>query len=133
MLHRRRFLAFAAVSALPLRAAEDGFRPLFNGRDLTGWEGDPSLWLAEDGAIVGRSPGIRQNVFLATVERFENFILRLDVRLLEDKGNSGIQFRSEREPDSTEMIGYQADIGPGWWATSTTSRAGAGTSPRPDR
>lgn len=88
---------------------------LFNGRDLSGWEGDESLWLVENGEIVGRSPGIAQNVFLATTESYEDFTLNLEVLLVDNQGNSGVQFRSERDPNSTEMIGYQADIGPGWW------------------
>lgn len=88
---------------------------LFNGTDLSGWDGDRELWLVENGEIVGRSPGIGKNVFLATEERFEDFVLRLEVLLVNDQGNSGVQFRSERDPGSTEMIGYQADIGPTWW------------------
>ena len=43
-----------------------GFVPLFNGKDLTGWEGDTSLWSARDGMIVGTSPGLKHNDFLAT-------------------------------------------------------------------
>jgi hypothetical protein len=41
--------------------------------------------------------------------------LRLKVKLVEDKGNAGIQIRSRRIPNHHEMIGYQADVGPGWW------------------
>ena len=39
--------------------AEEGFAPIFNGKDLTGWEGDAKLWVVEDGVLIGRSPGIR--------------------------------------------------------------------------
>lgn len=128
MIDRRIFLTFAAslpwlpgCSQTPAgeepapeeSAAEP--QPLFNGRDLSGWEGDTSLWLVEDGEIVGRSPGIDENVFLATMDRYEDFVLDFEVLLVDDQGNSGVQFRSERDPDSTEMIGYQADIGPSWW------------------
>lgn len=94
---------------------ENGFEPLFNGRDLTGWEGDPLLWLVEDGMIVGRSPGIGYNDFLATENSYSDFSLRLQVHLVGDVGNSGVQFRSQRVTGSMEMIGYQADIGPTWW------------------
>ncbi len=118
-MDRRKFLAVSAGASLPWSGACSGPAnravELFNGRDLTGWEGDQSLWLVEDGAIVGRSPGIGENVFLATTDSYENFVLRMRVLLVNDQGNSGVQFRSEREPGSTEMIGYQADIGPGWW------------------
>jgi len=35
--------------------AQDGFTPLFNGKDLSGWDGEPGLWAVEDGVIVGTS------------------------------------------------------------------------------
>jgi hypothetical protein len=91
--------------------------PLFNGHDLTGWEGDTLLWLVENGIIVGRSPGISYNDFLVTTESFADFVLRLQVQLVGNVGNSGIQFRSERVSGSMEMIGYQADIGEQYWAS----------------
>ena len=93
-----------------------GFVPLFNGKDLTGWEGDSSLWSAKDGMLVGESGGIKQNNFLATEASFGDFILQFSVRLSNDSGNSGVQFRSVRVPGH-EMSGYQADIGPGYWGT----------------
>lgn len=92
-----------------------GFVPLFNRRDLSGWEGDTSLWSARDGDLVGDSPGIDHNEFLATEGRYKDFILKIAFRLRDGQGNSGIQFRSERAPEGREMIGYQADIGEGYW------------------
>ena len=95
---------------------ETGFVPLFNGRDLTGWDGDAKLWLVENGMLVGRSPGIKYNDFLTTAKTYRDFILRFQVRLLENRGNSGVQFRSQRvPPPSHEVSGYQADISAGWW------------------
>ena len=110
---RRTVLGAALAATLP--AQEAGFEPLFNGVDLSGWEGDPLLWRVEDGEFVGRTPGIPYNDFLATEERYGDFVLRFGVKLIDNKGNSGVQFRSERVKGSMEMIGYQADIGPGWW------------------
>jgi hypothetical protein len=103
-------------------AREDSTRegstvPLFNGHDLTGWEGDTLLWLVENGTIVGRSPGISYNDFLVTTKSFADFVLRLQVQLVDNVGNSGIQFRSERVSGSMEMIGYQADMGAQYWAS----------------
>ena len=48
-------LTFAALAALAFNtvAAEEGFKPLFNGKDLTGWEGRKEHWTVEDGAITG--------------------------------------------------------------------------------
>jgi hypothetical protein len=105
-----------AGAALAAETAEEGFAPLFNGKDLTGWEGDAKLWRVEDGMLIGRSPGIQYNDFLATTKTYGDFVLRFQVRLVEDKGNSGVQFRSKRvPPPSHEVSGYQADIAPGWW------------------
>lgn len=92
-----------------------GFVPLFNGHDLNGWEGDTSLWSARDGMIVGTSPGLKHNDFLATEKSYGDFILKLTFRMVGDeKSNSGIQFRSVRIPGH-EMSGYQADVGKGYW------------------
>lgn len=94
---------------------EPGFRSLFNGKDLAGWEGDTTLWKVADGAIVGDSAGIEHNQFLVTKEEFGDFELKLEFRLKEGVGNSGIQFRSKRLDNSTEVSGYQADIGESYW------------------
>jgi hypothetical protein len=89
--------------------------PLFNGTDLSGWEGDTELWRVRDGMIVGESPGISRNEFLATTRSFEDFELTLEFRMHGGRGNSGVQFRSRRVPDSRAMVGYQADLGERFW------------------
>jgi prenyltransferase beta subunit len=91
-----------------------GFTPLFNGKDLTGWEGNTALWSAEGGMLVGKSPGLNHNEFLATKQGYRDFILSLNFRLKDGQGNSGVQFRSVRVP-GTEMSGYQADLGENYW------------------
>ena len=107
----------AGVAAMAGAADEEGFVALFNGKDLTGWEGDAKLWIVEDGVLIGRSPGIKHNDFLATAKTYGDFILRFQIRLVDGKGNSGVQFRSKRVPNSHEVSGYQADVGQGWWGT----------------
>lgn len=108
---------FACGLTAPLRLAaeEPGFAPLFNGKDLAGWEGDAKLWKVQEGSIFGDSPGIPHNQFLATRETYGNFELRLQFRLRDGQGNTGVQFRSRRVPESTEVSGYQADIGEKYW------------------
>ena len=72
---------------------------LFNGKDLSGWQIDtPSLWQVRDGMIVGKSPGIKYNEFLRTRKNYGDFRLRVKFRLVDGKGNSGIQFRSKPVP-----------------------------------
>jgi len=102
------------LAGVPPVVETAGFTPLTNGKDLTGWEGDSRLWSIRDGMLVGRSQGLDHNEFLATTRSYGDFILSLDFRLVDGKGNSGIQFRSVRVPPH-EMSGYQADIGEGYW------------------
>ncbi|MFO0908880.1 MAG: family 16 glycoside hydrolase [Isosphaeraceae bacterium] len=98
----------------PAQVETAGFRSLFNGTDLSGWEGERSLWLAQNGELVGNSPGIKQNQFLASELSYRDFVLKLTFKLEKAEGNSGVQFRSVRVP-GTEMSGYQADIGENYW------------------
>ena len=91
--------------------AEEGFQPLFNGRDLTGWKGDPDLWSVDSGAIVGSTDrkAASSNTFLIYGKPFADFILRADVRLRNH--NSGIQFRSKvLDGPGWVVTGYQADF-----------------------
>jgi putative membrane-bound dehydrogenase-like protein len=100
---------------VPMLATKDNASLLFNGRDLTGWTGDSRFWSVEDGEIVGRSPGIDHNTFLVSDLTAEDFRLELDLKLVKNVGNSGIQFRSEPIDSFEELRGYQADVGVGWW------------------
>jgi hypothetical protein len=86
-----------------------GFVPLFNGRDLSGWTGDPALWRVEEGAIVGSTETtmISHNSFLASEKKCANFVLRLQFKLRNH--NSGVQVRSQQFPDHV-VRGYQPDI-----------------------
>jgi pimeloyl-ACP methyl ester carboxylesterase len=104
------------LEGAPALVETAGFVPLFNGKDLNGWEGDTSLWSTRDGRLVGRSPGLKHNEFLATEKSYGDFILKQTFRLLDGAGNSGVQFRSVRIPGH-EMSGYQADIGNGYWGS----------------
>jgi putative heme-binding domain-containing protein len=99
----------------PLPATAETAALFFNGKDLTGWEGDMSLWKVENGEIVGRTAtGLKHNEFLKSQLAMEDFRLVLKVKLVPNKENSGVQFRSEKFGEY-EMKGTQADIGAGWW------------------
>jgi putative membrane-bound dehydrogenase-like protein len=101
-------------SQTAILATPDNAKDLFTGKDLTGWDGDPNLWSVENGEIVGKSPGIKKNEFLKSQMVATDFRLTLKVKLMPNKENSGVQFRSEVLPDG-EMKGPQADVGLGWW------------------
>lgn len=90
----KQFLAMFWVSMAAMftaRAAEgDGFVPLFNGRDLTGWVNAncaPETWTARDGVI--HCTGLPTGA-LRTDRQYENFILELEWRHLSKGGNSGV-------------------------------------------
>jgi prenyltransferase beta subunit/predicted esterase len=101
---------------IPAVVETAGFTPLVTGKSLTGWEGDTQLWSNKDGVLVGHSPGLDHNEFLASTTPYGDFVLSLYFRMVDGKGNSGVQFRSIRIPHH-EMSGYQADIGEGYWAS----------------
>jgi serine/threonine protein kinase len=87
--------------------AEDGFVPLFNGKDLTGWKlfgGGTGNWRVENGAIVSRGPS--SHLFTERGD-YQNFHLRVEAQI-NDGGNSGVYFRSELGPGFPK--GYEAQI-----------------------
>lgn len=92
---------------------EAGFVPLFDGRLLTGWEGNGAWFRVDQRAIVGGNldKPIPHNYFLCTTRSFSDFELRLEVKMVGDGANGGIQFRSQRVANSEEVEGYQADAG----------------------
>ncbi len=109
----------AGISMIaPGRADDkDDFKPLFNGKDLQGWEATrPELWSVKDGMIIGKQGKnqLKKNTFLAAKGTYTNFVLKASVRLVRDEGNSGIQFRTRILPDGTAR-GYQADVAKGFW------------------
>jgi len=93
---------------------DDGFVPIFDGVSLEGWDGDPTYWRVEDGAIVGEitpETVIQRNTFLiwrgGAVADFE---LIAEFRVSE-QGNSGISYRNAELPDVPyALTGYQADL-----------------------
>ena len=94
---------------------EPGFVSIFNGQDLTGWEGDSTIWSVEDGAITGQTTEeikVRENNFLIWKGgQPESFELRLKYKLL--GGNSGIYFHAEKRPPGQKgepLVGPQADF-----------------------
>jgi len=106
-------LAFLLAAFSPL-SAQEGFKSLFDGRTLTGWDGNPELWTVEDGAITGKTKGPDHpafNQFLiwrgGVVKNFE-----LRARIKCSASNSGIQYRSKELPEAGKWVvgGYQCDV-----------------------
>ena len=103
-------IAFAGQAV----AAEKGFKSIFDGKTLKGWNGDPKFWSVQDGAITGkttRENPTKGNTFIIWEGgKTGDFDLRLDYKIV--GGNSGIQYRSFKAdgPDEWRIGGYQADF-----------------------
>ena len=111
------FLPVAALSQISETEKAEGFVSIFNGKDLTGWEGNPALWKVENGSIVGATTAdgpakLEYNQFLIWKGVASDFVLRFDIKCTE-KGNSGMQYRSWVNLDPAKpfsVSGYQADF-----------------------
>lgn len=93
---------------------DKGFVPMFDGKTLNGWEGDPTYWRAENGEIIGEiTPAtiIKVNTFLIWKGGHPaDFELTVSYRI-SSKGNSGVNYRSVRVDSLPYALkGYQADI-----------------------
>jgi hypothetical protein len=110
---RRSLFALALLGISSFALAEE--KQLFNGKDLTGWEGRKDLWSVKDGAITGQTlpdKPIKNNTFLVWEGEVADFELTFKYRIV--AGNSGMQYRSKvvSQNDETGPIvgGYQADF-----------------------
>ncbi len=100
------FTSLFACSALP-GLAEEGFKPLFNGTDITGWKNPYEWGKAEviDGEIHLTAD---KKFFLVTEAQYTDFVFEGEVLLPEGKANSGFMFRCHVEPN--KVYGYQSEI-----------------------
>lgn len=116
-------LTFCVVSLAQAEApvsapAESDMTAIFNGKDLTGWKGDPRLWSVKDGVIHGQTTPENStvgNTFLIWQDgATKNFELRLSFRC-NANNNSGIQYRSKHITDKSAkndwvVRGYQHEV-----------------------
>ncbi len=104
-------ISMGAVAVAQDTDLEEGFVSIFNGQDLTGWDGDPRLWSVKDGVIRGETTEenpARGNTFCVwRGGTLKDFVLRIKFRI--QNGNSGIQYRS-KEFDKWRIGGYQAEV-----------------------
>jgi 3-keto-disaccharide hydrolase len=91
-----------------------GFTPIFDGKTLTGWDGDTRFWRVENGVITGEStpanPVKANNFLIWRGGRPKDFELKLEFRI--NGSNSGVQYRSSELANVGKWVlkGYQADI-----------------------
>jgi hypothetical protein len=113
-----RTMLLLVLFTAPLVAAGEptppkGFEAIFNGRDLTGWDGSAAYWKVEEGCLTGVADGsLKYNRFIVwRGGKVKNFELRIKVKVTPG-GNSGLQYRSTERPDLGETVvtGYQCDV-----------------------
>lgn len=98
----------------PMKDDDVGFKPIFDGKTLDGWDGDPKYWRVENGELVGEiTPEtlLKQNSFIIwRGGRPKDFELKVEYRI-SAHGNSGVNYRSEEIGGTKWLLrGYQADI-----------------------
>ncbi len=127
-LNGRRFVGWltvllAVVVSIPVLAADESQENLtqrkdvcvsiFNGKDLTGWDGAQGLWRVVDGLLVGETseeiPLSHHSYLIWRDGEVEDFELRLKFRLTGRRGNSGVQYRS-RDLGDHDVAGYQYNM-----------------------
>jgi hypothetical protein len=92
-------------------ASHEGFVPIFNGKDLTGWDGDPRLWSVRNGVIRGETttekPAQGNTFLIWRGGKLRDFVLKLKFRIRD--GNSGVQYRSQ-DLGKWSVSGYQVEV-----------------------
>lgn len=120
-------LVFALLDSLRAAGPDEGWKNLFDGKNLNGWvqHGGHAKYTVENGEIVGTSAPKTENSFLCTTCNYSNFILELEFKV-QNGLNSGVQIRSEcfDQPKVMEfngkpikipagrVHGYQVEIDP---------------------
>ncbi|MCA9020680.1 MAG: DUF1080 domain-containing protein, partial [Planctomycetaceae bacterium] len=118
-IHTSMFLTLFCVtlfcSPQSVDAGEKGFKPIFDGKTLDNWDGDPRFWSVEDGAITGRTTAdnpTKGNTFIIWQGGTPaDFVLKLKYKIIGH--NSGVQYRSFKLPNAADkwrVGGYQADM-----------------------
>jgi hypothetical protein len=101
-------LTFVLICFSLIAQAQD-WKPMFNGKDLSGWEirGGEAIYAIEGNTVIGTTKG-RLNTFLSSKQEYGDFILELEL-LVDPSMNSGIQIRSH---EGERVFGYQIEIDP---------------------
>jgi hypothetical protein len=96
---------------VPPRHGKSETFPLFDGKDLNGWEGHRNLWSVQDGVIVGKNTQpVKVSTYLLTKRRFSDFRLLATVKLVESEMHSGIAFWGHRAPEQGDKYTYAGHL-----------------------
>jgi Domain of Unknown Function (DUF1080) len=117
-------LALLAFANAPLLAQEKKEAPvvpplkgeretlqLFNGKDLTGWEGNEKYWSVQDGVIVGKNTDeVKVSTYLLTKKKFSDFRLIFDFKLAQSEMHSGIAMWGRIAPERGDPFTYAGHL-----------------------
>ena len=86
----KHLLACLFLASAALADEVPAFKPLFNGKDLTGWvdvNTSPETWSVRDGMLIctGKPTGV-----MRSEKQYENFVLHIEWMHMEAGGNSGV-------------------------------------------
>ncbi len=111
-------LLASLILTTTLAAQSTGWTSLFDGKTLDGWKrlAGTAEYRVEDGAIVGSTVNNSGNTFLVTDKDYGDFILEMDVKIMDTTSNSGVQVRSHYDPAGHQgkglVYGCQFEIDP---------------------
>jgi hypothetical protein len=109
-MYRFSFIAATLMSLVAygsVQAEDAKWTSLFDGKSLDGWEKigkDDSHWEVKEGELRGSG---QASMLVSTKGPYKNFKYRAEVKI-NDKGNSGLYFRTTRKPGFSD--GYEAQI-----------------------
>lgn len=110
---------------------------LFNGKDLTGWEGHEKYWSVKDGTIVGKNPDpIKVSTYLLTKRKFSDFRLVATVKLVTSEMHSGVAFWGRLAPEEKDPYTYAGHLvmfPSGWGMYDLYGRRGLPVDPAPTK
>jgi putative membrane-bound dehydrogenase-like protein len=116
----------------PILATADNAKDLFNGKDLSGWDGDPKVWSVQDGEIVGKGGRGGENADLTSQMVADDFRLTLKMKMTASDDSSGIAFRAQPTADG-RMKGLVFQAGRGLWGGLAESNGRGVLSRAPDQ
>jgi hypothetical protein len=101
----------SVIQVVPAAPAPVAFVPLFNGKNLDGWEGHKELWSVQDGVIVAKNTKpIKVSTYLLTKGKYSDFRLTATVKLVQSEMHSGIAFWGRVAPEKGDKYTYAGHL-----------------------
>jgi hypothetical protein len=101
----------AKAPLVPPREGKEEKIELFNGKDLSGWEGHENRWSVKDGVIVGKNNDeVKVSTYLLTKKKYTDFRLLAKVKLVQSEMHSGIAFWGKNAPEHGDRYTYAGHL-----------------------